>query len=50
TARRKFWEQAFEGQVAESVFEGNENSLSKAESQLETLLQQHANNQPTDKA
>ena len=50
TARRKFWEQAFEGQVAESVFEGNTNSLSKAESQLETLLQQHANNQPTDKA
>lgn len=50
TARRKFWEQAFEGQVAESVFEGNSNSLSKAESQLEILLQQHANNQPTNKA
>ncbi|MBP0556358.1 hypothetical protein J8J23_21320, partial [Mycobacterium tuberculosis] len=32
------------------VFEGNSNSLSKAENQLETLLQQHANNQPTDKA
>lgn len=50
TARRKFWEQAFEGQVAESVFENNQNSLSKAEQQLEELLTQHANNQPTDKS
>lgn len=50
TARRKFWEQAFEGQVAESVFEGNQNSLSKAEQQLEALLMQHANNQPIDKS
>lgn len=50
TARRKFWEQVFDGQVAESVFEGNQNSLSKAEQQLESLLEQHVGHQPTDKS
>lgn len=39
TARRKFWEDAFEGQVAESVFANNE---PKAEAQLLALLQQHS--------
>lgn len=47
TARRKFWEQVFEGQVAETVFANN---LPTAETQLQDLLQQHAENQPSDKA
>lgn len=48
TARRKFWEHVFDGQIAETVFENRENSLSKAETQLQALLQQHADNQPSD--
>lgn len=59
TARRKFWEQVFEGQIAETVFNqknsNQKNSLSKnnltlAENQLQELLQQHAENLPTDKS
>lgn len=50
TARRKFWEQAFEGQVAETVFQNQPNSLSKAESQLLELLKHHEQTQPTDKS
>lgn len=54
TARRKFWEQVFDGQIAETVV-NQKNSLSKdnltlAERQLQDLLQQHADNQPTDKS
>lgn len=53
TARRKFWEQVFEGQIAETVFnsdKNSQNSLSNAENQLQALLEQHAENLPTDKS
>lgn len=50
TARRKFWEQVFEGKIAETIFGNQKNSLSNAENQLHELLQQHAQNLPTDKS
>ncbi len=50
TARRKFWEEAFEGQIAESVFENHSNSLSKSEKLLEELLKKHSNEQSTEKS
>lgn len=47
TARRKFWEQAFEGQVAEAVFA---HRMDDAAQQLTQLLTQHTEHQPTNKA
>lgn len=47
TARRKFWEQAFEGEVAESVFA---NQTNQATQQLGRLLQQHTASVPSDVA
>lgn len=55
TARRKFWEHVFEGQIAETVFSHRnhnleDNNLTLAENQFEHLLKQHANNQPIEQA
>lgn len=41
TARRKFWEEVFEGQIAETVFTNNSQ---KAQQQLNQLLTQHSLN------
>lgn len=50
TARRKFWEQVFEGKIAETVFSNQKNSLSNAEHELQELLQHHAQHLPQDRS